>query len=55
MSASAVIVWIGSFWPQNTTWVKMPPTPTLMPDAMVVSVSAADWFQWIVTSRPTSR
>ena len=54
MSARAEMVRIGSFWPLNTTCVKMPPTPTGTPLAVVVRVSAADWFQWMVTSSPAS-
>ena len=54
MSASAAMMRIGMFWPENTTCWNTPPQPTGMPLAIVVRVSAADWFQCTVGSMPKS-
>nr|WP_235907579.1 hypothetical protein [Siccirubricoccus phaeus] len=55
MSASIVMLLIGSFWPPNTTWVKLPPTPMgAEPPPMMVSVSAADCVQRMAGSMPSA-
>ena len=54
MSASPLIVRTGMDWLENTTCVKIPPSPTAIPLAIAVRVSAADWFQCVTTSSPAS-